>query len=225
MAKDTDSDGVPDSQDQWPNDPSLPAKSDVAGILGVIGSIGLDLGSLGVSSAVSTTDKKAIDLKRVMRTSGMAMGMAPSDYSLDKAPASALTPALPTGATGTTGTASSSRQVSKNVKQFSTQQVLGIAESAFKAAIGRTATTEELAALRGHINAQEKKNPTISKSSSYSSGTGSSSSSTTTSGGIDEAQMAKTFAESNPEYAGYQKATTYFDSMMSALRGTVGGGI
>lgn len=219
---DKDKDGVPDSQDQWPNDPSLPAKADVAGLLGVIGNLGFDFGSLGVNNVASTTDRKALDLKRVMRTSGMAMEMAPSDYSLDKAPASALTPALPTD---TTGTGSSSSQVSKSVKQFSTQQVLGMAEAAFKAAIGRTATAKELAALRDHINTEEKKNPTISKSSSYSSDSGSSSSSTTTSGGIDEVQMAKTFAESNPEYASYQKATTYFDSMMSALRGTVGGGI
>lgn len=222
MAKDTDSDGIPDIQDQWPNDPSLPAKADVAGLLGVIGNLGFDFGSLGANNAVSTTDKKTIDLQRVMRTSGKAMGMAPSDYSLDKAPASILTPTLPSGPTGT---GSSSSQVSKSVKQFSTQQVLGLAESAFKAAIGRAATDKELAALRDHINTEEKKNPSISRSSSYSSGTGSSSSSTTTSGGIDEAQIAKTFAESNPEYAGYQKATTYFDSMMSALRGTVGGGI
>lgn len=210
---DKDKDGVPDSQDQWPNDPSLPAKPDVAGILGVIGNLGFDFGSLGVSTTASAANKKNIQTQQAMRISGKAMGMSPSDYSLDKAPATALTPAL---ATGATGTASSSRQVSKSVKQFSTQQVLGMAEAAFKAAIGRTATAEELAALRDHINAEEKKNPTISKSSS---------SSTITSGGIDEAQMAKTFAESNPEYASYQKATTYFDSMLGALRGTVGGGI
>jgi hypothetical protein len=135
-------------------------------------------------------------------------------------------PPLTTGPTGPAGGGpSSSNQRSKSVKQFSTQQVLGLAESAFQAAIGRTATAKELASLRDHINSEEKKNPTISKSHTYSNGSGSSSSSTTTSGGIDEGQMAKTFAESNPEYANYQKATTYFDTMLSSLRGTVGGGI
>jgi hypothetical protein len=32
-------------------------------------------------------------------------------------------------------------------------------------------------------------------------------------------------AQANPEFAAYQQATTYFDSMLETLRGPVGGGI
>jgi hypothetical protein len=191
--KDTDKDGVIDSQDQWPNDPSLPVKSDVAGILGAISNLNLNL-----NPSIPTT----------LNNANTREDRVPVDSSLQSNVVSPVASPTPTGSANST---------IKNVKQYNTQQVVGLAESAFKAAIGRTATDKELAALRDHINTEEKRNPSISGSSA--------SSSTTTSGGIDESQMAKTFAESNPEYAGYQKATTYFDSMMSALRGTAGGGI
>jgi hypothetical protein len=220
---DQDKDGVPDDQDPAPKDPSYPPKGDVAGILSAINGIGFDLNSLGMWATAPATGNKTLQTNRAMRTSGMAMGMAPSDYAPAKAPAAALTPLAATGPTG--NGPSSSSQTSKSVKQYSTQQVLGLAESAFKAAVGRTATAEELATLRDHINAEEKKNPTISKSFSRSNGSGASSSSTVTSGGVDETQLAKTFAEQNPEYASYQQATTYFDAMMGALRGPAGGSI
>jgi len=123
----------------------------------------------------------------------------------------------------TNQTGKSTSQTSKSIKQFSLQQIQGLATSAFQAAIGRAATNEELATFLKHLNSEEKKNPTITKTTT-SSGKNNSTSTSVSSGGVDESQFATTESQMHPEFANYQKATTYFDAMTSALRGPTGGG-
>lgn len=118
--------------------------------------------------------------------------------------------ALP-GAT-TTGAGSS---INKQYRQYTEQQVEGIAEPTFQKAIGRAANADELKNVQEQLNVAEKANPTVSKSGPTS----------VTSGGIDAEQLVKKTAEMSPEYENYQKATTYFDAMLGSLRGPVGGGM
>jgi hypothetical protein len=142
----------------------------------------------------------------------------------DKAYAEAVRNFNATGAglaSGSTG--KTTNQTSKSIKQFSMQQVEGIATSAFQAAIGRAATQEELSSFLKNLNTEEKKNPIITKTTSTSNG-GNTSYTSTSSGGIDESRFATSESEMHPEFANYQKATTYFDAMTSALRGPTGGG-
>lgn len=110
----------------------------------------------------------------------------------------------------------STSSTSKSYKQYDLQQVKGVAESAFQDAIGRAPSADELARFQASLNAAEKQSPSTTTGTSKSS---------VTSGGVDVQQFAKDTAELAPEYANYQKATTYFDSMISALRGPVGGGM
>jgi hypothetical protein len=131
-----------------------------------------------------------------------------------------------------TGTYSSNTSIDKRVQTFTAQQLEGAATQYAQQLLGRALTAAELASVTNFTNAQAIANPEISKTVSSSSGysqdgssSSSSRSSTTTSGGIDSGQLIKSQIEENPEYAAYQKATTYFDSMLSALRGPVGGGI
>jgi hypothetical protein len=123
----------------------------------------------------------------------------------------------------TNQTGKSTSQTSKSIKQFSLQQIQGLATSAFQAAIGRAATQEELSTFLKNLNAEEKKNPTVTKTSNSYSGENVTST-TTSSGGIDESQFATDQSQMHPEFANYQKATTYFDAMLNSLRGPTGGG-
>jgi hypothetical protein len=200
--KDTDGDGIPDIQDPAPNDPTIPAKSDTSGVISALG---------GITGGASSTTSVPMDEETARETRRLG-AVVPSTNTT-----SATMPTLTPTATGKGG---SGRSVSKSYRTYTKQEVLGLATSAFQSAIGRAATDKELEVLTKHINTAEKANP--SKTVTTSSG-GTSKSKTT--GGIDEQQFATSAAESNPEYAGYQKATTYFDAMLSALRGQAGGGI
>lgn len=114
--------------------------------------------------------------------------------------------------TGTGGGSSTST----SYKQYDLQQVKGLAEGAFQEAIGRAPSADELSRFQASLNAAEKTNPSVSSGSSSAS---------VASGGVDTSQFAKDTAELAPEYANYQKATTYFDTMISSLRGPAGGGM
>lgn len=124
----------------------------------------------------------------------------------------------------TTKGGSVSTQTQRSVTQYSAQQLQSAATDAAQQAIGRALTSGELKRLTAHINALEAQSPTITTQTTVSRKGGSSTSSRTR-GGIDETQAMRSWAEANPEYASYQQATTYFDSMLSALRGPAGGSV
>jgi hypothetical protein len=149
-------------------------------------------------------------------------------------------PAQP-GTSSTASVSKSNRNSSSsiNVKKFNLQEVQGLAVKAFQDAIGRAPTQQELQSFLSSLNTAERSNPTVSSGSTFTSRvtektgaksastadtTSSTSSSSTSSGGLDETQFAQNYAESMQGYSGYQKATTYFDAMLGALRGPAGGG-
>lgn len=104
----------------------------------------------------------------------------------------------------------------RSYRLLTEQQTAGFANPMAQDLIGRELTTEEIARTTQSVNLQAKANPTITTTSGTT---------TTQTGGIDERQIVKEELQLNPEYATYQQATTYFDTMLSALRGPAGGGI
>jgi hypothetical protein len=118
--------------------------------------------------------------------------------------------------TGTDGYQGPTTSVQKSITQYTAQQVKGLANQAFTEAIGREASAEELTKFLNALNKAEKESPRVTVTKPSSS---------TTSGGVDQQQLAIDTAQANPEFAAYQKATTYFDTMLDTLRGPVGGGI
>lgn len=99
-----------------------------------------------------------------------------------------------------------------------------VVNTAFQNAIGREATDAEITAAVNAVNAAYDKNPSKQVSTSTTDKAGKVTTKTVSSGGIDAGQVITDQAQSNPEFAPYQMATTYFDAMLEALRGPVGQG-
>lgn len=131
-------------------------------------------------------------------------------------------PLVPKGQnSGTTKSPSPARTVTQtSTKQYTHEEAQAYALQAFQNAIGRAPSSQELDAFMTSFNAGQ--NPSTT-STHY--GVGGQSSFSTTTGGTDPSMLAQNIAEQNPEYAGYQKATTYFDAMLSALQGPMGGSV
>lgn len=105
---------------------------------------------------------------------------------------------------------------SKSYKVYSEQETSNLANTIAQNLLGRTATAEELARATQNLNVESKANPTVTTSTGGA---------TVTSGGIDSQEILKQEFKLAPEYETYQKATTYFDAMIGALRGPAGGGV
>jgi hypothetical protein len=119
----------------------------------------------------------------------------------------------PTGGGGYGSMASTRKQTT----QYTLQQVRSAADSIYQNSIGRALNDEELRMLQKSLNTTLKENPNITKTSAKGN--------VTTSGGIDERGFMEQQAQANPEFASYQKATTYFNAMLNSLQGPVGGGV
>lgn len=119
---------------------------------------------------------------------------------------------------GLTGPGSGSMaSTRRQTTQYTMQQVRSAADSIYQNSIGRVLNDDELRMLQQSLNTTLKTTPTVMKTSAAGD--------TVTTGGVDERGFMQQQAEANPEFASYQKATTYFDTMLSALQGPVGGGI
>lgn len=129
--------------------------------------------------------------------------------------AEAMTAAgLGTGGGGGGGSMASTR---KQTTQYTMQQVRSAADSIYQNSIGRALNDDELRMLHQSLNGALKAEPTVTKTSA--------SGDSVTTGGVDERGFMQQQSEANPEFANYQKATTYFDAMLGSLQGPVGGGI
>jgi hypothetical protein len=131
-------------------------------------------------------------------------------------------PLVPKGQTaGKTKGPTPARTISQtSTKQYTHEEAQSYALQAFQNAIGRAPSSQELDAFMTSFNAGQNPSTTTTH---YA--TGGQSSSSVTTGGVDAGMLAQNIAEQNPEYAGYQKATTYFDAMLSALQGPMGGSV
>jgi len=138
---------------------------------------------------------------------------AKNGIQLSVAEATAKLPGTDPDGTGNTSMASTRRQTT----QYTMQQVRSAADGIYQNSVGRALNDDELRMLYQSLNNTLKQNPTITETSA----TGDS----VITGGVDERGFMQQQAEANPEFASYQKATTYFDAMLSTLQGPVGGGI
>lgn len=111
------------------------------------------------------------------------------------------------------GSGSSTQQ---SYRLFSQQETAAFANQIAQQLIGRELSAEEIAQATQKLNTQIKATPVVTKTTG---------STTVQTGGVDEQQFIKEQMQLTPEYSGYQMATTYFDSMLDALRGPAGGGI
>jgi hypothetical protein len=105
----------------------------------------------------------------------------------------------------------------KQTTQYTLQQVRSAADNIYQNSIGRVLNDDELRMLHQSLNNTLKSSPTVVKTDAKGN--------STTTGGVDERGFMQQQAEANPEFAAYQKATTYFDAMLGSLQGPVGGGI
>lgn len=93
-----------------------------------------------------------------------------------------------------------------------------IAQQAARSLLGRDPTQTEVNTLLNSLNAAERANPTVSTTVTQAAGD----SSTTTGGGVTDAERAMAAQEqlkSSREYGAYQAATTYYNDMISVIRG------
>lgn len=105
----------------------------------------------------------------------------------------------------------------RKTTQYTMQQVRAAADSIYQNSVGRVLNDDELRMLHQSLNNTLKASPTVTKTDA--------SGNSVTTGGVDERGFMQQQAEANPEFASYQKATTYFDAMLGSLQGPVGGGI
>jgi hypothetical protein len=143
-----------------------------------------------------------------------------------------------TGTKTTTSTSSgTSVDTKRNVDLSSASEARAFLLAAAEQQLGRAATADEIAAFRAALNNEEKANAdvtvtkgsgssTVVKSTNVVDGeavsdnsntTSSSSTDTTTSGGMDRGQYAVDYARSADDYAEYQAATTYMNTLFAAL--------
>jgi hypothetical protein len=83
----------------------------------------------------------------------------------------------------------------------SASQAGAILDENFKSELGRTGTAEEAAAFQQALNEQQRKNPSVSRSVGYQSGSGTGRTNTTTTSGFDYGRFAQEYARSQEGYA------------------------
>lgn len=96
--------------------------------------------------------------------------------------------------------------------------------AAYRQAVGREATADELAQAVNSVQKAYEKTPDKTTTATTRDGKGNTKSVSTVSGGVDEKTLISDQAKAKPEYGSFQSATTYFDAMLKALDGPVGQG-
>lgn len=99
---------------------------------------------------------------------------------------------------GSGGGPFSSTNTQRNLS--SVTQAGAVMDTSFRSELGRTGTKQEAVDFQKALNEQQSKNPTVSRTSGYSSG-GSSTSNTVTTGGFDPTRFAQEYARSQEGYA------------------------
>ena len=109
-------------------------------------------------------------------------------------------------------------QTQKSVNISSAKDAKAFINQAFQQQVGRDATADEIKQFRTSLNDEEKKNPTITKTTQTVSGSNVSSTSEST-GGMDRGAYMLEQGKKAKDYAEFQTETTYMDALMSAISG------
>lgn len=113
--------------------------------------------------------------------------------------------------------------VNKSINLTSPREADALVDAALQQRLGRSPTSKEKKAFLGALNSSEKKEPTITKSTTTTSGSGtenvSNSTSTNTSGGVDVGAFAREWSmDHNKDEAGsYQALAQYMPAFYGAL--------
>lgn len=129
------------------------------------------------------------------------------------------------GGSGSTGTPSTVTQTSRSVSTITNGDGWSALQNTLSRMLGRDPSDEEVRDFVGRMNYLAAKNPTVTTSTTRGIGTGNQSTSSRTKAGFnsnDILENAYKDAQSDPDYAEYQSASTYFNAAISAL-GAIGG--
>lgn len=105
---------------------------------------------------------------------------------------------------------------STSVNLSSETQAGAIADSNFRSELGRTASNDEIAGFQEALNAQQRKNPSVTNTTGFSS-KGRSTSSSTSKGGFDYTRFARQYAQSQDGYAERFAGLKFMEILDSAL--------
>jgi hypothetical protein len=106
---------------------------------------------------------------------------------------------------------------------YSPSQARGLLRSVLQQELGRDPTDDEFDDFRSALNAEERENPSVSiQRTRYEDGEAVGSR-TINRGGIDEAEYATQYAESQPGWAEWQAVGTYFPTILNTLGAGVPG--
>jgi len=118
------------------------------------------------------------------------------------------------------GGGGTSTQIQRSVNISSAKDAKALINQSFQQSVGRDATDDEIKQFRSALNAEEKKNPSITKTTQTVSGSNVSTTNETT-GGMDRGAYMLEQGQKAEDYAEFQTETTYMDALMSAISGGV----
>lgn len=109
-------------------------------------------------------------------------------------------------------------QKARSINLSNPTEAKALITQAFQQSMGRDPTDAEVRTLTESLNAEQRKNPTVTTQRSTYSDTGQlTGQQSTSSGGMDAGQYVLDSAQADPEAASYQAGTTYFNALMGAL--------
>lgn len=109
-------------------------------------------------------------------------------------------------------------QTQKSVNISSAKDAKALINQSFQQSVGRDATNDEIKQFRSALNTEEKKNPSITKTTQTVSGSNVSTTNETT-GGMDRGAYMLEQGQKASDYAEFQTETTYMDALMRAVSG------
>lgn len=118
---------------------------------------------------------------------------------------------------GESGGGGYSSSTNSSTRLSSASEAGTLADRNFESLLGRTATNDEAIAFQKALNEQEKKNPSVTKTSGYSSGSGSSTSTSTTQAGFDPTRFGREYAMSQEGYAERFAGMTFMNILDKAI--------
>jgi hypothetical protein len=122
------------------------------------------------------------------------------------------------GRGGSGGAGGTTTQTQRSVNISSAKDAKALINQSFQQSVGRDATDDEIKQFRSALNAEEKKNPSITKTTQTVSGSNVSTTNETT-GGMDRGAYMLEQGQKASDYAEFQTETTYMDALMSAIGG------
>lgn len=126
---------------------------------------------------------------------------------------------------GSSGSPTKVTQTSRSVAEITHGDAWNSLRDTMSRMLGHDPSDEEVRDFLGRMNHLAAKNPTISTSTTSGIGTAHQSTTSHTRGGFDSNDVLENAyrdSQSNPDYAEYQSASTYFNAALSAL-GAIGG--